>query len=346
MSVHQLKDGRWVVRYPDPDGKDINARKCEYFGRGAIAEQKARLRNESLDLQKKGPVKNEDSVGPTLSELATEYLINKNFRNDSSRDLCQLRLSANILPALGDIQAIRLTYDNMEKYVRLRRRSVKASTARREITDIKAILNWASKRRPPLIPMNPIRDFVAPLPDDAVIIPPTKEEVKAILKHANERLKRAITLSWYTGLRPGAVELFALKWDSVLWEKNVIRVVSAEKGGPGIRHVPIHPLLIETLRKWYEADNNPLGPIIHDKGKSIASLKKAWKIAKEKAGITRRLRLYDLRHYFVTTAIESGTDYKTLSEIVGSSPETLRKYYQHVSNAAMVSAIENMPDIN
>lgn len=345
MSVHQLKDGRWVVRYPDPDGKDSNARKCEYFGRGATAEQKARQRNESLALQKRRPIKNEDFSGPTFSELAGEYVVNKNFRNDNSRDLCQLRLSANILPIIGDIQAIRLTFDDLDRYVRLRRQSVKASTIRREITDIKAILNWATKRRPPLIPMNPVRDFRAPLPDDAVIIPPTKGEVQAILKHANERLKRAITLSWYTGLRPGAVELFALKWDSVLWESSVIRIVSAEKGGPGLRHVPIHPLLLDTLKSWYKVDDNTIGPIIHDKGRGIASLKKAWKIAKQKAGITRRLRLYDLRHFFVTTAIETGTDYKTLSEIVGSSPETFRKYYQHVSSAAMVSAIGNMPDI-
>lgn len=342
MSVQQLKDGRWVVRYTDSDGNS----KWEYFGRGVTAEQKARKRNEALDLKKRRPRKNEDATGPLFSELAAEYIINKNFRNDNSRDLCQLRLSANILPVIGDIHAIRLTFDDIDRYVRARRQTVKSSTVRREITDIKAILNWASKRRPPLIPINPIRDFHSPLPDDAVIVPPTKVEIEAILKHANERLKRAIALSWYTGLRPGAVELFALKWDSVLWEKNVIRVVSAEKGGPGLRHVPIHPLFIEVFKKWYEADNNPMGPIIHDKGKSVASLKKAWKIAKEKAGITRRLRLYDLRHYFVTTAIESGADYKTLSEIVGSSPETLRKYYQHVSNEAMVSVIGDMPDID
>ena len=342
MSVHQIKDGRWVVRYPDPSGQ---GQKWEYFGRGASAEQKARQRNESLDLLKRRPRKNEDPSSPAFSELASEYVVNKSFRNENSRVLCQLRLSANILPVIGDIQAIRLTYDDIDKYVRLRRQSVKASTIRREITDIKAILNWATKRRPPLIPMNPVRDFLAPLPDDAVIIPPTKGEVQAILKNANKRLYRAILLSWYTGLRPGAVELFSLRWDSVLWDRCVIRIVSAEKGGPGLRHVPIHPYLLDTLKSWYKADDNPIGSIIHDKGRGIASLKKAWKIAKQKAGITRRLRLYDLRHFFVTTAIESGTDYKTLSEIVGSSPETLRKYYQHVSNAAMVSAIENMPDI-
>ena len=66
----------------------------------------------------------------------------------------------------------------------------------------------------------------------------------------------------------------------------------------------------------------------------------------KKAGITRRLRMYDPRHFFVTTAIEGGSDYKTLSEIVGSSPETLRRHYQHVSGAARISLIGRMPKIN
>lgn len=49
--------------------------------------------------------------------------------------------------------------------------------------------------------------------------------------------------------------------------------------------------------------------------------------------------MYDLQHDFVTSAIEAGVDYKTLSEIVGSNPETLRKYYQHVSSASKINAI-------
>jgi site-specific recombinase XerD len=64
-----------------------------------------------------------------------------------------------------------------------------------------------------------------------------------------------------------------------------------------------------------------------------------------KGRITRRLRLYDLRHFFVTSAIEAGADYKTLSDIVGSSPETLRRHYQHVSSAARVKLIGNMPSL-
>jgi len=50
-----------------------------------------------------------------------------------------------------------------------------------------------------------------------------------------------------------------------------------------------------------------------------------------RAGITRRIRPYDLRHNFITQALEEGADVKALSEIVGSAPETIMRHYQHVT---------------
>jgi len=39
MSVHKLKDGRWIVKYPDPEKPGGSRR--EYFGRGDSAKKKA-----------------------------------------------------------------------------------------------------------------------------------------------------------------------------------------------------------------------------------------------------------------------------------------------------------------
>jgi integrase len=224
---------------------------------------------------------------------------NRTLLNENSKNLLSIRLEANILPFIDNIPAARLTHDTLEKYVRHRRKTVKANTVRRELVDIKVILNWAIKRHPPLIPYNPVRDFPMPKSDDAVITPPSPHECTEILKHANQRLMRGIKLAWCTGLRPGAVELMSLTWGAVLWDRRVIRIQSAHKGGPALRDVPIHPDFFDELKIWWDADNNGFGPIIHLKGKLIKSLKIAWTTAKEKAGIKRRLRLYDLRHDFL-----------------------------------------------
>lgn len=343
MAVAKLKDGRWVVYYvnPSPPPKI----KKEYFGRGPTAQALARKRDHELNLRRTRPRTKEEIQGPIFAELAAEYLEHRGFSENSKKHL-EIRLVANILPAIGSIPAIKITSIDLDRYVQGRRESVKNSTIRREITDIKAILNWAVKRNPPLIPYNPIRDYSAPPPDDDVIFPPTLEEVTAIIKHSNDRLYRAIKLSWYTGLRPGAVELLSLTWSNVLWESRVIRIRSAHKGGPEQRDVPIHPDFFDELRSWWEKDGRGFGPIVHYHGKPIRKLQLQWERTLKKAGITRRLRPYDLRHFFVTKAIESGIDYKTLSEIVGSSPETLRRHYQHVSHHARQKAVAVMPTLD
>ena len=337
MAIRQLKDGRWAVYYRK-DGK----LKWEYFGRGLHAQAAALKRNEELHLAKRRPPK--PRSGPTLAELAKAYLAAKHFNANSAKCLA-LRLSANILPALGHRSAVRLTHQDLDRYVEKRLQKVKASTVRREITDIKAILNWAASTQPRLIPFNPVHNYRPPKPDDAVILPPTREETEAILSAAAPHLRRAILLSYYLGLRPGSVELLRLTCDAVNWENQTILVLSAHKGGPEKRAVPIHPDLLPILRSWYSQDQAS-GPIIHYFGQPIKSIKRAWASALRRAGITRRLRPYDLRHAFVTQALERGADIKALAEIVGSRPETLMRTYQHVSHELRRRTVEKIPGLD
>ncbi len=323
MAIRQLKDGRWAVYYRK-DGK----LKWEYFGRGPEARAAATKRNEELGLARRRPPRRR--MGPTLADLAQAYLKAKHFSPNSARCLAW-RLGANILPALGHRPASSLTHRDLDHYVAQRLQKVKASTVRREVTDIKAILNWAASTEPRLIPFNPLHNYKAPRADDDVILPPTRAETEAILQAAAPHLQRAILLSYYLGLRPGSVELLRLTWDSVNWETQTILVLSAHKGGPEKRAVPIHPGLLPILRSWYSQDHCS-GPIVHYRGKPIKTIKRAWASALERAGITRRLRPYDMRHAFVTQALEQGADIKALAEIVGSRPETLMRTYQHVSH--------------
>ena len=219
-------------------------------------------------------------------------------------------------------------------------RSVKDNSIARELTDIKAILNWSVKRRSPLIPFNPVRDYQGPSKKDEIILPPTQDELKRIYKNSPVHLQRFIMLSSFIGARPGRVVILSLRWRSVSWETATILIVFAEKGGPASRQVPIHKDFFETLKKWFAADVEKYGdtlvdamPIAHYYGRPVPSIKKSWNSALVKAKITRRIRPYDLRHRFVTKALQDGADIGNLAEMVGSRPETLRKHYQHVTSA-------------
>jgi len=52
----------------------------------------------------------------------------------------------------------------------------------------------------------------------------------------------------------------------------------------------------------------------------VGSLKTSWKSTLRRAKINRRLRLYDLRHFAITSMIRQG-DLKTVSQIAGHSRE-------------------------
>lgn len=342
MAITQIKDGRWICYYR-VRGDDGKSRvKKEYFGRGAEAQAAARARNSELELKKRRPLNT--TLGPSFEALAKTYYENKHFNNNSKKHLF-IRLDATILPEIGRIPAIKLSHQDIDQYVLKRLRDGrKSSTIRREITDIKAILNWSVSRQPPLIPFNPVRDYKKPPSDDAIILPPTKKESQAILNAAVPHIKRVILLAYYTGLRPGSVELLSLTWKKVNWEAKTILIVSAHKGGPEQRQVPLHDNFFDQLRRWYKEDEKS-GHIIHYNGKSIKTIKSAWKGTLERAGITRRIRPYDLRHNFITLALEDGADMKALSEIVGSRPETIMKYYQHVSKKLHRQTVAKIPPL-
>lgn len=359
MAIEIKPDGRIYVRYRDPE--NTKKQRSEYFGninKDPRAEETAKARNAALGFGKRVR-----STEPTVNELSARYFKQKQF-NANSKELFKIRYASNVGPFFGDRSATSLTDQDIIDYIAKRRsdpiysyhtdlderkvlrKGVKWSTIKRELTDLKAILNWAADKKPPLIPFNPIDKCKLPKPDDAIIDPPTLSEVRRIIVYAPQYLIRAIKLSLFLGLRPGAVELVSLDWDKVNFESEFIRVRSADKGGPPIRDVPIHSDLIAELKEWYIQDAQH-GPIIHSKGKRVESnsVRGAWRKALKKAKITRRLRPYDLRHYFITQALREGKSIKAVAEVVGSKPETIMKYYQHVATKEHKEVVEAIPNL-
>ena len=114
MSVHQLKDGRWIVRYPKGTMPEQPNRTREYFGRGIEAEAAARQRNEEVRLshyRRQAPTRK----SPQFFELADAYLQNKDFPTASKVNLFY-KLDRVILPEIGHIQAMRLTSLRLNQY--------------------------------------------------------------------------------------------------------------------------------------------------------------------------------------------------------------------------------------
>lgn len=357
MSVYQIQDGRWVVHWRDPEDKKRHRKK--YFGRGIESEKQAREFDRSLGLRVYGKTGDPKPMSPLFSELVNAYAESRvGIIQNVSLDNFMWKMEGIILPTMGNFQAMEITPERLDLYVRDRlrvvknpkakpvdRKHIKRTTVHRELSDIKAVLGWAVKRR--YLPWNPATGFEMPKRDDAVILPPSVSEVRALLAIAPDHLVRAITLSYYLGLRQGAVELLALPWSAVDWNSHTIVVKSAQKNGLKARMVPLHEGLLKMLLSWAEADKeNPPEVIVHYKGRRIMSVRKSFATAKRKAKITRRLTMYGLRHAFATQALRGGADLKSTSEILGHSrSDTTVRIYQHVDRAMhreVVDGIETL----
>ncbi|MHC1744846.1 MAG: tyrosine-type recombinase/integrase [Syntrophobacteraceae bacterium] len=349
MSVHNDK-GSWFCKWLE-DGKE----KRKYFGSGDIAKHQAQIFDEEQKRQR-GKLRVEG--GLTVAEICQQYH-SQHPVESSTASTDFYRLDRIILPAVGNLQAEALSSQQLNGYVQERLKAGrKRRTIARELDLLRSALNWAASQDPPLILRNPVAKFRIPgARDSDVPSPPTIEEVGRILRHAQAHLVRALCLEWSLGLRPGG-EVSRIRWSDVDLAGNKIRVVGARKGGPGIRYIPIpdaeHSNLREDLVRWRDEDIRAAGeeqdsgeiPVVHFRLKAVESLKRSWATAKRKAGITRRLRLYDLRHAMATYALEGGADLKAVSEILGHSrADTTLRFYQHVLKDQHRQAVNKIPKI-
>lgn len=348
MAVSQTKDGRWFCYYRQ-DGKT----KREYFGREPGSHGEAMERDDQIR-QARAAGKPHKNHSPIFQEVAVAYQKAKFSKMAFvSRQNLYYKLKGVIFRDLGHLPVMQITNSRLDNYVLKRLRTqrptktgeqtkfIKRTTVHRELSDIRAIINWAVKRR--IIDHSPMHDYEFPQRDDEIITPPSQEEVRSIITHAAPHLVKAIILSYYVGLRPGAVELLGMTWDDVNWQDKTILVRAAKKGGRPTRKVPWHQDLESILQVWAKADNT--GCIIKYQGEPVKSVRKAWDAAKRRAGITRRLRMYDIRHAFVTTLLEEGADLQTVAELAGHNIDTMLKSYQHLTQRLRKKTITQLPGL-
>lgn len=338
MSVEKLPDGRWIVRYKKGFNSEDPERTREYFGRGREGEASARKRDADLKDRRKAK-----RLSPLFSEIANEYIMaHVSVHPKTSLKNLIWKMSGIIFPRIGHIEAIALNHKELTKYVNGRiNDGVKKTTIHRELSDIRAILNWAEKER--FIVESPFKGFTMPRRDDSFIQPTTDAEFEAIIKNAAPHIVRAMLLSYYTGLRPGVAELFSLKWDNINWNDQTITIISAEKGGIPVRTIPLNPHLLQWLEKWAKEDaEKGIESIVHYKGNQIrTSMKTAWKAAIKRAGITKNIRPYSMRHKTVSDMLSSGADIKSTAEIVGhKDTRTTMQIYQQTTNKMKREAVE------
>ena len=189
----------------------------------------------------------------------------------------------------------------------------------------------------------------------------SEAEMRKIFSYAWDysypRIAIAVMVLLFTGLRRG--ELLGLKWNDVTDDTlTVRRSVYQEKGKPmvedykaktasSLRTVPLLPELshlIRTLpRKGEYIFGTRSGTLWHPRNFS-RDYNSFFKALRTEFPEIRSLSPHSCRHTFATLTLSSGTDVRTVQQLLGHSDITTTARYTHPDMQIMQKAVSNMRD--
>lgn len=164
--------------------------------------------------------------------------------------------------------------------------------------------------------------------------------------HYTDHLKPLVLLALNTGLRRG--ELFSLEWRDIDFLHNRLTVRAAAAKGAKPRHVPLNTSARDLLKQWKKQQkNDDEGKVLTglvfpgDEGKRLDNIASSWRNLTTKANLAD-FTFHDLRHTFATRALQGGADIVTLSKLLGHSSLKMTLRYSHVTDEALVAAVEGL----
>lgn len=336
--ITKLSNGRYKARYFA--GYDSKGKR-RYPARTFDLQSDA-IKWRTSGLRAKHSGRHSESHGLTVSQYVDRWLAMKaQVLRENSLAMYEQSLKAYVVPLIGNIKLSRLTPTHIEGMQADLLQRVSPSTA----ASARLLLNGALKKavRLGLIQANPVEGTDGPKRDKPKRYALTVDEALRFVESCEgSRFALCLIFALATGLRPE--EYLGLQWpDLELGDRGVVRVrrVMHKLAGGGWRwHLPkskngirsiVFPgelanKLVEHRRQQLEQkmrtgrgwQNNDLvfctslgTPIrlcaVHAEFKKILS----------RAGLPASVRVYDLRHSFVTVSLVAGVDAKTVSGEAG-----------------------------
>lgn len=209
------REGRacpWQVYWNNPfTGK----RECANFATKEEARKEDSLVKHRLKFDRESFKKEEEQEAEQPEELTLEqaywlYLREKQFSKTSlSAQLSSMRL---IMERLGKIHLSEISFDMLKDMAdKMKALPVKLVTTRNRLSILRTVLRWSADKgycqslRFPKLPPAQYEKF----------IPPTPEELVAIMAAAPEHIRRVVILGSQCGIRVGESELLKLQWTDI-----------------------------------------------------------------------------------------------------------------------------------
>ena len=250
--------------------------------------------------------------------------------------------------------------------------STKAVTVNKYITMLKAVFNWAVRRKK--IDANPITQLEKLREDDSnvkirYLSPEERERLFSALDAREERiragrnnhnewldardkeklpnlksvtfvdnLKPMIIVSLNTGIRRGS--LFGLLWSDINFDEGTLTIRPATEKNSKLIHIPMNSTLTKTLRAWEEQTSGEGLVFPSPKtGAVMNNCKSAWNKILHDSNI-RNFRWHDMRHDFASQLVMNGVDLNTVRELLGHTDMKMTLRYAHLAPQVKRAAVE------
>lgn len=252
-------------------------------------------------------------------------------------------------------------------------RSVKASSLNREVTALKAAINWGVTME--FIEKNPVAKFkplkevdsrkiVRYLSDDERFrlmkaLDEREEKMRmgrqshndwllsrghsALPNHQSfaDHLKPMILISLHTGIRQNA--LFSLEWGDVNLDDRTLFLRAETDKTESARYIPMNNVACDVFRRWRaQAKTTKPGDLVFPSpkgGTKIDNCDSSWRKLLKKANI-ENFRWHDMRHDFASQLVMRGVDLNTVRELLGHADMKMTLRYAHLAPSTKMKAVE------
>ena len=316
--------GWWVGWYEG--GK----KKSKAFPNKALADHFAQIKYQQLNSDVFTSI-----VSVTWETLMEEYEESKRVLGLTDEGIYQamLTLKKHFRELIGPLNSKQINQKSIDKFIIKRGKQVKRHTLNKDISNMKAFLNWAKKNKYVSQNVNVNKVKVG----KKEVKPLNKKQLKNLLivSKPQPTWHTRILLSLTTGLRKNDIE--SLKIADIDFEINAIDTKS-KKTRKSMLFRPLPPKVTDYLAAY--VDSLPDGQV---KLFSDTHTHKKWKKIRTRAGVPN-LRYQDLRVTFSSLLAEAGESTSVRQRLLEhSSPQITEDYYTKVQDPILRKAVNKLP---
>ncbi len=267
------------------------------------------------------------------AQMREEYAQYKKVKGDKQSTLYETALTMRHFERLiGRCSSKQITQNTVEKFILDRGKEIKRSTLNKDITNLKAFVNWGRENRY----MNGDIKLKLLKEDERPVISLSTTQIRQLLSASKPypRLRMRILLALGTGLRRGDIETWRVS--DLDFEKSYVTTKSIKtRKSMGSRPLPI-PIMAEL--KKYVSGFDPK----QDKIFSRPFNQYRWTQIREKLGL-RDFKFHDLRKTFGSVLAQSGVSTAVVQKLLEhSSPDLTNKVYTNV-DPVLRHAVDQIP---